>query len=198
MQARLRCRRLDPALADLESVRALEQRERRAALMRQRPRAGLAENAQAVVAGAVLDLKGDVDSPLARVERDLDADPAIHEIGRAREAIVAQPRRGTQDELDRRSRPVAGRGRGARTGHAFRSDSRPGVGIGVFVAAVALGDEPVLAPAPLSGALVDDVEASVGLDLHAHEAVLDRRLTVRLDSGLALRGRRRRESEPAG
>src|SRR2546428_5132259 len=187
MQARLRCRRLDPALADLESVRALEQRERRAALMRQRPRAGLAENAQAVVAGAVLDLKGDVDSPLARVERDLHADRAIHEIGRAREAIVAQPRRETEDEVDRRSRAVAGHGGRARTGDTFRSDGWPRIGIGVFVATVALGDEPVLAAAPLSGGLVDDEEASVGLDRNAQEAVLDQGVTVGLNTGLAFR-----------
>ena len=53
VDARLRRRRLDPALAHLEAIRPLEKRERRAGLVRERTRAGLAENAQPMVAGAV-------------------------------------------------------------------------------------------------------------------------------------------------
>jgi len=150
-----------------------------------------------MVAGAVIDLERHVDAPLPRVERDLDAHRAIHELGRAREAIVAETRGKTKDEVHRRGRAVAGDRGCARSRQTFRPHGRPGVGVRVLVAAVALGDEPVLARAALSGGLVDDEEAAVGLDLHAHEAVLDRGVAIRLDGGSPIRRGDRRETQAA-
>ena len=49
--------------------------------MRQRAGPGFAQNAQAMIAGAVVDLERDVDPSLSRVERDLDLDGAVHELG---------------------------------------------------------------------------------------------------------------------
>ena len=197
VQARLRCRWLDPPLAHLETVRALEQRERRTALMRERARTRLAKDAQAVIAGAVVDLERDVDPPLAGVERDLYLYGAVDELGRSRGAVIANARRKAQNELDRGGRAIAGHRRGARPGNALRSDGRPGVGIGVFVPTITLGYQPVLAPATFRGRLVDDEEAPVGLDLHAQETVLDRGAAV----GAYRRHRGRdhgREAQPAG
>ena len=71
----------DPSAANLKAVGALEHRERGAALVCKRAGAGLAQRAQAMIARAVVDLERDVDSPLARVERDFGPDRAIDELG---------------------------------------------------------------------------------------------------------------------
>ena len=103
--------------------------------------------------------------------------------------------RESQDEFDRRGRPIAGNGSRSRPNDAFGTDRGAGVGVGVLVATVALRDQPVLPPAAVAGGLVDDDEAPVDIDLHAQKAVFDRGVAVRADRWR--RGRdHRREAKP--
>ena len=90
VHARVVRRGLDPAATDRRSVRALDEREGRSRPMRERPGAGLAEDAEPVVARTVVDGDGDVHAPGAGVERDRHAHRAVDELGRACEPVAAQ------------------------------------------------------------------------------------------------------------
>src|SRR5581483_8208217 len=192
--AALRGRTLDPARPGGDARLAVEPREGRAGHVRERARARVAQDAEAVVARAVVDGEAHVDASRPRVERDLGAHRAAHGRRRAREAIGAQPLGQVERVLDGDRRAVPHGRPPPDALRAGRPDRRTGIGVGVFVAAVAVVDEDVVRARAPAGGEIGHVERAIRRDLHAERLVLDDAVAARTHAR-ALRADRRGRAE---